>query len=158
MPTMRGKNHDEHASGTIPRRVNTKPIFAELEIRRISIANVMVAPIPTAGPLIAPMIGLLHLNIRNVTVPPPSRRNFDCESVLSEPSLKVPPPPDKSAPAQNPRPEPVITTARTLSSASISSNTMCNSRIMVLVNALSFSGRCNVTVATPSATEYKSSV
>ena len=123
IPTMRGKNHDEHASGTIPRRVNTKPIFAALEIRRISIARVMVAPIPTAGPLIAPMIGLLHLNIRSVTVPPPSRRNLDCESVLNEPSLNVSPPPDKSAPAQKPRPEPVITTARTLSSASISSNT-----------------------------------
>ena len=28
MPTSRGRNHDEHASGTMPRRANTKPNLA----------------------------------------------------------------------------------------------------------------------------------
>ena len=57
MPTMRGRNHDEHASGTMPILPNTKPMRALSDARRMSIASVIVAPMPTAAPLIAPMTG-----------------------------------------------------------------------------------------------------
>ena len=58
MPTMRGRNHDEQASGTMPRRANTKPIFAPSTAMRMSIGSVIVIPTPTAGPLMAAMTGL----------------------------------------------------------------------------------------------------
>ena len=59
MPTTRGKNQVLHASGTTPRRLNTKPIRAADEARRMSMGRVMVAPKPTAGPLIAAITGFL---------------------------------------------------------------------------------------------------
>ena len=59
MPTSRGRNQLEHASGTIPRRVKTKPIFAPSAASRMSIGSVIVMPTPTAGPLIAAMTGLV---------------------------------------------------------------------------------------------------
>jgi len=46
---------------------------AALEARRRSIGKVMVAPKPTAGPLMAAMTGFLEAKMRNVTKPPPSR-------------------------------------------------------------------------------------
>ena len=57
----------------MPRREKTKPMRASVEARRMSIGSVMVAPMPTAGPLIAPMTGLSDLKMRRVTRPPPSR-------------------------------------------------------------------------------------
>ena len=60
MPTTRGRNHDEQASGTIPRRANTKPNLAVSEASRTSIGRVIVAPTPTAGPLIAAITGFVH--------------------------------------------------------------------------------------------------
>ena len=50
---MRGRNQVEQASGTIPSRLKTKPMRACSDASRISAARVMVAPIPTAAPLIA---------------------------------------------------------------------------------------------------------
>src|SRR5206468_3005002 len=47
-PTSRGRNHVLAASGTTPRRANTKPIFAVLAARRTSIGSVSVMPKPTA--------------------------------------------------------------------------------------------------------------
>ena len=49
IPTMRGRNQLEAASGTIPRRAKTKPIFAPSATRRMSIGSVIVMPTPTAG-------------------------------------------------------------------------------------------------------------
>ena len=77
MPTSRGRNQLEQASGTIPRRANTKPIFAFSDASRMSIGNVIVTPTPTAGPLIAAMTGFLDSKMRNVSMPPPSRTT-DC--------------------------------------------------------------------------------
>ena len=57
MPTSRGRNQLEHASGTMPRRLKTKPIFAPSTARRTSMGSVIVIPTPTAGPLIAAMTG-----------------------------------------------------------------------------------------------------
>ena len=60
MPTTRGRNQLEAASGTMPRRANTKPMRASSAARRMSIGSVIVAPTPTAGPLIAAITGLVE--------------------------------------------------------------------------------------------------
>ena len=61
MPTTRGRNQLEQASGMIPRRANTKPMRACSEARRTSIGRVIVAPTPTAGPLMAAITGLVRV-------------------------------------------------------------------------------------------------
>ena len=61
------------ASGTMPSRPKTKPIRALVEASRMSIASVIVAPMPTAGPLIAAITGLGQSWIASVTLPPVSR-------------------------------------------------------------------------------------
>ncbi len=86
MPTTRGRNQLEHASGTIPRRAKTKPMRASSEARRTSIGNVIVAPTPTAGPLIAPITGFVQEKMRSVNWPPLSRGTPPTGSVSSEPS------------------------------------------------------------------------
>ena len=82
MPTTRGRNQLEHASGTIPRRANTKPMRASSEARRMSIGSVIVAPTPTAGPLIAAITGLVDSNTRSVNWPPLSRGTGPADSRL----------------------------------------------------------------------------
>jgi hypothetical protein len=95
----------------------------------------------------------LDSKIRNDTRPPPSR-GIPSSPVGSPPPprLNVSPPPERSAPAQNPRPRPVTITARTESSASVRSNASIISAIIVPVNALSTSGRSRVRVAMRSLT------
>ena len=73
MPTRRGRNHDEQASGTMPRRANTNPMRAFSDASRMSIGSVIVTPTPTAGPLIAAITGFRLSKIRSDTRPPPSR-------------------------------------------------------------------------------------
>ncbi len=73
IPTMRGRNQLDAASGTMPRRANTSPKRASVDARRMSIGSCIVTPTPTAGPLIAPITGFRHSKIRSVTSPPPSR-------------------------------------------------------------------------------------
>ena len=70
---MRGRNQLDAASGTMPSRPKTKPIRALVEASRRSIASVIVAPMPTAGPLIAAITGLGSAWIASVTLPPVSR-------------------------------------------------------------------------------------
>ena len=45
----------------IPRRAKTKPMRASSAARRMSIGSVIVAPTPTAGPLIAAITGFLRV-------------------------------------------------------------------------------------------------
>ena len=104
------------------------------------------------------MTGFVHSKIRSVSSPPPSRVTSwpsICASLpwSLPPPENVSPPPERSAPAQKPAPAPVTITARTSSSASIRSNASIISRIIVPVNALSWSGRLSVIVATRSSTE-----
>jgi hypothetical protein len=73
MPTTRGRNQLDAASGVMPRRENTKPKRAALDASRMSIGSCIVAPMPTAAPLIAPITGFTLRKIRSVTMPPPSR-------------------------------------------------------------------------------------
>ena len=158
MPTNRGKNHDEHASGTMPRFAKTKPNFAFVLAKRISIGNVIVAPTPTAAPLMAAMTGFFNSKMRSETSPPPSRTTPPLSVMSLPPFSNVLPPLDKSAPAQKARPLPVMTRARMSSFPSTSSNATLRSRTIWLVKALSASGRCNVMVAIPSETSNKISV
>ena len=57
----------------MPRRANTKPMRASSAARRMSIGSVIVAPTPTAGPLIAAITGFFESNTRSVNSPPLSR-------------------------------------------------------------------------------------
>ena len=109
MPTILGKNQLEHASGAIPLLANGNEKAALLDAIRISAANWRVAPTPTAGPLHAAMIGFRLLYILRVKIPPESLLKFSSYvSVLSNSFLKVFSPEDRSAPAQNALPDPVI--------------------------------------------------
>ena len=113
----------------------------------MSIGRVMVTPIPTPGPLIAPMTGFLLSKMRRVTWPPPSRK-------LSS-KLNVSLPLERSAPAQNARPAPVTMITRTSSSVSAFSKASINSSRMIGVKAFSFSGRFRVIVATRASTSER---
>ena len=53
MPTKRGRNQLEAASGTKPLLAKTKPNLASSLASLMSIGKVIVTPTPTAGPLIA---------------------------------------------------------------------------------------------------------
>ena len=70
MPTRRGRNQLLHASGTMPRRANTKPMRARAATRcgRPSAAS-SSTPTPTAGPLIAAITGFFDSKMRSVTQP-----------------------------------------------------------------------------------------
>ncbi len=117
IPTIRGRNQLLQASGAIPRRVKTNPIFAVSEAMRISIGRVMVMPTPTAGPFMAAITGFFISKILKVTRPPPSR----CSSRVFLPSnvrSNALSPLLRSAPAQKALPAPVTITTRTPSSLS----------------------------------------
>jgi hypothetical protein len=58
MPTTRGRNQVEAASGTRPRRAKMKLRRAVSAAMRMSIGSVIVTPALTAGPLITPITGL----------------------------------------------------------------------------------------------------
>jgi hypothetical protein len=73
MPTTRGRNQDDAASGTIPTRPNTKPNRADCPAMRMSIGSVSVAPMPTAGPLIAAITGFRSAANGSEATPPASR-------------------------------------------------------------------------------------
>ncbi len=73
IPTTRGRNQLEQASGTSPRRANTNPKRALVEAIRMSMGSSMVTPTPTAGPFTAAMTGLRDSKMRSVSNPPPSR-------------------------------------------------------------------------------------
>ncbi|MCY1362716.1 hypothetical protein D9M69_494480 [compost metagenome] len=137
----------------MPKRPKTKPMRAFSEARRKSIASVMVAPIPTAAPLIAPTTGLRQAWMARVTRPPVSRTplwmsaasSCSCmsvrlgESVSSRP--KTLPATDKSIPAQNARPAPVTRITRTSSSMLARLKACSNSLAISTVKAFICSGR-----------------
>ena len=106
MPTTRGRNQLEAASGTIPRLANTKPNRAAVLASLMSIGNVIVTPTPTAAPLIAPMTGLVRLEDPQRQHAPAVARHAAARSASVLPTVNVSPPADRSAPAQNARPSP----------------------------------------------------
>ena len=100
------------------------------------------------------MTGFSIRKIRKVTMPPPSRPRSGFSVGVPAPEVfwNVDAPADMSAPAQNARPAPVTTTARTPPSASAASRAATISCTIRDVKALSLSGRFRVIVATRSAT------
>ena len=106
MPTSLGKNQLEAASGTIPRFANTKPNLASSDAILTSIGSNIVAPIPTASPLIAAIRGFFDLKSLRVKTPPASLTTFFSDFFFSVQS-KESSPEDRSAPAQNLSPSPV---------------------------------------------------
>ena len=141
-------------------RPNTKPMRALSDARRTSIASVIVAPMPTAAPLIAAMTGFLHSKTASATRPPVSRTPFtiagssqraSCSARLgfklsSRP--KTLPATDKSMPAQKARPAPVTTIAPTASSSLARLYASISSLAISTVKALSCVGRLRVSVST----------
>ena len=73
IPTMRGRNHVAHDSGTMPRRVNGRAKRLPSAPMRMSIGRTMVMPMPTAVPLMAAITGLRDPKIRSASSPPTSR-------------------------------------------------------------------------------------
>ena len=140
-----------HASGTTPRRANTKPTRAAVEAIRTSIGSVKVAPKPTAAPLMAAMIGFDMSKSRSVTTPPPSSCFSIDEARPRATASNVWPPAPRSAPAQKARPAPVTMRARTASSPSAASSAATISRSIAPFTALSRSGRWSVRTAIPSS-------
>jgi hypothetical protein len=69
-PIRRGRKNDEQVSMIIPRLANMKPIFAEAHATRMLAGRVIVIPTPTAGPLMAAMVGFEQLCIARETLPP----------------------------------------------------------------------------------------
>ncbi len=95
--------------------------------------------------------------MRKVRRPPPSRSTPFTRAAKRAASgfasrSKVAPPPERSAPAQKPRPAPVTITAFTWSSPSVASKAAIMSSIICVVKAFSLSGRFRVIVAIPSST------
>ncbi len=113
----------------MPILLKTNPTRVFSQANRISMAHVMVAPMPTAAPLIAPMMGFLHSYMASTTLPPESRTpltissssSFSCISCsvgricVFKPNTLPPTP--KSMPAQKALPAPVTTITPTSSSS-----------------------------------------
>ncbi|MBV6430198.1 MAG: hypothetical protein IANPNBLG_00302 [Bryobacteraceae bacterium] len=112
----------------------------------------MTKPKPTAGPLIAAITGFGTLSSQECrwassNAPP---LTFPCS--LASPLREIELNRLMSAPAQNPRPAPVRTIARTSSSAAALQIAAAVSSSIRRVQAFNLSGRFNVTVATASDT------
>ena len=152
MPTTFGRNHVAQASGTMPRRENTKPNRADVLASRMSMGSSMVAPRPAATPFTAAITGLVQAKIRKVRRPPPSRKSATSSAQPRSFGSKVLAPPETSAPAQNALPAPVTTTAPTSGSASTRSKASMSSSRISVVTEFSRSGRFSVIVATRSST------
>ena len=104
MPTTRGRNHDEHASGTMPRRANTNPNLRRVGWRggcpsaASSSRRRRPRPVDRRDHRLRALEDRAATRYRRRRV---ARRPAVCTSL--PPRAKVSPPPDRSAPAQNPR-------------------------------------------------------
>ena len=152
LPTRLHRNCEAPPSGPRPIFEKTTPRRAVSEAILRSVANARLQPTPTASPLMLPSTGLgsrcsrrMQRFARSRMSPPPSPGK-DGACALRRSSLDGG---FRSAPAENPRPAPVITTARTASSASISLSMHSMSRNIPQVSALRAAGRLSVRLATP---------
>ena len=144
-PTIRVNNLVEPNSGAIPLRTNANWSFASWATNRTSHVSGKVRPTPTAWPFIAATTGFD--TSQGIVVGVPCSWGF-----ASGLSAKVSSPSERSCPAQNARPEPVMTTARTWSSVSASESTEPISAAILVFQALRRSGRFNVRRPTPWST------
>mmetsp|Transcript_101547 Transcript_101547/g.287733 ORF Transcript_101547/g.287733 Transcript_101547/m.287733 type:complete len:320 (+) Transcript_101547:98-1057(+) len=134
-PTRRGRKKEEQPSMVSPRLPNTKPILASSAAMRKSIGVVRVAPMPTAGPLMAAMHGFSDRAMARLAWPPPSRAYWICPRRPGATSPGMTPPPGmpfRSMPAQKLLPSglPVKTRTRTFGSRfAVSTASMISLRI-----------------------------
>ena len=162
IPTMRERNQEEVASGVMPMRPKTRPILPFVETRRASIGRVIVAPMPTAAPLMAAMTGFRQAWMARATRPPVSRTRASPGSSRSVMSSRVGVRDSsrpktlsfavRSIPAQKALPAPVTTTARTPSSSLTSWKVASSSSAICTVKEFISSGRSSVTRRIPSCT------
>ena len=118
-PTSLGRKKLAAPSKTIPLLANGKANFDFFEAILISIAKVIVAPIPTAAPLIAAIMGVSQSNIAKFKMPPASRFiPFIASAPIPLSRLAPPNPLLISAPAQKALPAPVTTIDLTEESSS----------------------------------------
>src|SRR5438132_676262 len=120
------------------------PYFASAAKKRMSQWSVIVNPMPIAWPLTAAITGFRTCH---AVIESPAALN-----VGSSLAANVSAPARRSAPAQNAGGVPVSTTARIASSWSHRRYASESISAISPLNALRTSGRCNVIVATPSAT------
>ena len=120
------------------------------DARRMSQSSAKSIPMPTAAPLTAAIVGLRHS--RNICASGviPGRTSLSHSRVAS--MRGSPHAFSTSSPAQNARPAPVTTTARTSASRSTSANASMSCSPISKVAAFNRSGRLSVTVATWSTT------
>src|SRR5919108_1166301 len=135
-----------------PTRTNRKASRADLASTRRSAARAITAPAPAATPLTPATIGGGHSRIRGTTEPV---IRVNSSSSFEPISWSAPMMSSTSPPEQNPRPVPVITTARTSSRWGSSARRSRRSAYTSKVSALRRSGRSNVIVATPSSTSKR---
>ena len=147
-PKRSTKNQLLPASGIKPILLKACMKLAPGAAMAISQVITKEAPAPAATPLTAAIVGMRNcckrrvvgLKACSITGPGSAR------STRSGPSAKSNS--DKSAPAQKPRPAPVITKARILASASAWSSAAHKSWCIFRVKLLRACGRFNVTMAT----------
>ncbi len=165
-PINLGSNQAMPCSATRPRWAKAVVNFAESLAIRMSQKSVKTSPMPAHGPLMAAMIGFGHSNIYpnrpskcSSTEGPRSSSNetsasspFSTMRFLPSPLASIFCKPPMSAPAQKPRPAPVMTITRTSSSAAASLMAPRTLFSIVAVQAFNLSGRLSVMVATRSAT------
>src|SRR3990172_5951899 len=143
MPTRRGRYQVEAPSPGRPRLVQMAAKRASEEAYRTSHIMVSPKPQPTATPLMAPMTGLSHFWIMREMSRSGWGRRQGAASASSPDSarrawLLV------SAPEQNPRPAPVMTTQRVSRSSCKSMKVCARVCLISALSALSFSGRLRV--------------
>ena len=129
--------------------MNSMPSFAFSEARITSKGRIMVRPIPTHAPFTAATIGFESRTSRTQSTPagmPPEPPAVSLPG--STPSMRVWKVSSMSAPAQKPRPSPVITMAPIRSFALARSIAWACSSAMRGVQAFSLSGRASVRIAT----------
>ena len=138
------------------------PIRADSPTKRRSQQHAKLNPAPAAGPLTAAMMGTSHSAnaVAMLTEPmgPPSRSMRSCREVVgASPSLFcLRPIALTSAPAQNARPAPVSTTARTASSWEARWSASSNCARMASLNEFILSGRFMAISMTPASSTVTS--
>jgi hypothetical protein len=146
-PTTRGSIQDTPTSQPdSPMRTKATLKDASGAAMRTSAASASARPPPEAGPLTAAITAFgSDLSAAMASAPCSWTRMNSC--TLMSGSVPIS---SRSAPAQNPRPAPVSTSARTRGSPSTAAHSACSSSNISALMAFSRPGRSRVTSATPS--------
>ena len=139
------------SSGTSPTLMKSMPNFAFSDATITSNGRIIVMPMPTAAPFTAATSGFERRSSPTQSRPAGMPPDPLCvSSPGSTPSIRDLNVASMSAPAQKPRPAPVMTMAPICGSAFASSIAVACSTAIAGVQAFSFSGRFSVMSATAS--------